>query len=268
MNANRPLKFVRIWSGLAGFGLVSDSAKKATAAVHADQRNSLSVVTQAGLIFLSVIVLGAGAVTAEALAAGQEPKKSESAKMDRAKLQSLLPTANLGSTADLARDYVNERITPFGDPRQYFEIPVRKDWNSRPIEVDPRELANDDKGLVPLARITPNNEDEGVVLEVRYMRVPEKATLEKFLEQYPKAAGFTVLGRQKGEYNGRIVEEALLRMDTKDFGPMLTRLAATRKGDRILVVAGSAPEKKYEKMKNIFAVAIIGFDPDAAPPRR
>ncbi len=267
MNANRPLKFVRIWSGLAGFGLVSDSAKKATAAIHADQRNSLSVVTQVGLIFLSVIVLGAGAVTAEALAAGQEPKKSESAKMDRARVMSLLPTGGW-TDADLARDYVNQRITPMGDPKLYFEIPVHKSWNSRPFEVDKRELANDDKGLVPLARITPNNEDEGVVLEVRYMRVPEKATLEKFLEQYPKAAGFTVLGRQKGEYNGRIVEEALLRMDTKDFGPMLTRLAATRKGDRILVVAGSAPEKKYEKMKNIFAVAIIGFDPDATPPKR
>jgi len=219
-------------------------------------------------MFLAFILLCAAAVPAEALAAGQEPKKSESAKMDRAKLQSLLPTTNLGSTADQVRDYVNTRITPFGDPKQYFEIPVRKDWSTRPIEADPKELANDDKGLVPLALITPNNEDEGVSLEVRYMRVPERATLEKFLEQYPKQAGFTVLGRQKGEYNGRIVEEALLRMDTKDFGPMLTRLAATRKGDRILVVAGSAPEKKYEKMKNIFAVAIIGFNPDASPPRR
>ncbi len=218
--------------------------------------------TLTGVVLLNVVAI------APAQVSPAQAQSSSGPRMDRARLQSLLPTTNLGSSADLANNYVRLRIMPLGDPQLYFEILVYRGWDSRPIEVDPQELANDDKRLVPLALITPNSDEEGVSLEVRYMRVPERATLETFLEQYPRQAGFTVLGRQNGESNGRVVEEALLRMATKDFGPIITRLAATRKGDRILVVAGSAPEGRYERLKNIFAVAIIGFDPDATPPKR
>jgi hypothetical protein len=218
------------------------------------------------LRFLPVLLLSVAGAGCLAGAAQAQAGKGESEKLDRAQLQALLPTSNLGSSADLANNYVRQRITPLGNPKLYFEIPVAKGWDSRPIEASREELAADDKSLVPLALITPDNGDGSVALEVRYMRVPEKATLERFLEAYPEQAGFTVLGRQNGEFNGRVVKEELLRMETKDFGPVLTRLAAMRKGDRFLIVAGSAPEKEYEKVKNIFAVAIIGFDPDAAAP--
>ena len=59
----------------------------------------------------------------------------------------------------------------------------------------------------------------------------------------------------------RSVEEAVLRLPTKDFGPMLIRFTASRHGERIFVVAGSAPEKKYDKYKKVFAIAAIGFSP-------
>lgn len=214
-----------------------------------------------------LVLLGALALLLSP-AAPAVAQSSSGPTMTAAKLRSLLPTTNLGSAADLAHNYVRLRITPFGDARFYFEIPVPTDWNSRPVQADPRELANDDKGLVPWAFITPDSGAAGVALEVRYMRVPAQATLETFLTQYPKNAGFTVLGRQNGTFNGRVVAEALLRMETTDFGPVLTRLAVMRKGDRFLVVAGSAPEQVYAKYKNIFAVAIIGFDPAATPPQR
>lgn len=145
-------------------------------------------------------------IAAPSLAGAQgQGDKSHGQKMSRSRLQALLPTTNLGSTAEQANNYVRQRITPFGDPKLYFEIPVSKDWDSRPLEAAADARAEDDKSLVPLALITPNKQTAGVGLEVQYLRVPERATLERFLESYPEQAGFTLLGRQDGEYNGRVV---------------------------------------------------------------
>ena len=46
---------------------------------------------------------------------------------------------------------------------------------------------------------------------------------------------------------------------------MLIRFTASRHGERIFVVAGSAPEKKYDKYKKVFAIAAIGFSPGLKP---
>ena len=117
--------------------------------------------TLTGVVLLNVVAI------APAQVSPAQAQSSSGPRMDRARLQSLLPTTNLGSSADLANNYVRLRIMPLGDPQFYFEILVYRGWDSRPIEVDPQELANDDKRLVPLALITPNSDEEGVSLEVR-----------------------------------------------------------------------------------------------------
>ena len=184
--------------------------------------------------------------------------------VDKVKATDLLPTSNPFTDEELARGFVNQRITPYGNKSLYFEIPVSKEWDSRRLEaeIDPSQ---EDKALVELARLTPNSDDEGVAIEVRYSRVPERVTLPQFVETYAKAAGFTIVARARGEYNARQIEEAVLRLPTKDFGPMLIRFTASRHGERIFVVAGSAPEKKYDKYKKVFAIAAIGFSPGLKP---
>jgi hypothetical protein len=155
---------------------------------------------------------------------------------------------------------VNQRITPYADKSLYFEIPVAKDWDSRRVEAEV-DRSQESTALVQLAMITPNSADEGVGIEVRYSRVPERVTLPQFVETYAKGAGFTIVARQRGEYGVRQVEEALLRMPTKEFGPILVRFTASRHGERIFVVGGSAPENKYDKYKKVLAIAAIGFNP-------
>jgi hypothetical protein len=81
------------------------------------------------------------------------------------------------------------------------------------------------------------------------------------MEVYVEKAGFQFVKRQRGEFEGRQVEDALLRIDSPSLGRTLTRLTVSRRGDLIFMVAGSCREEEYGKWKQAFAVAALSFSP-------
>jgi hypothetical protein len=102
---------------------------------------------------------------------------------------------------------------------------------------------------------------EDVLVETRYIRVPDRVTLDRFMQVYVEKSGFEFVKRQRGDFDGRKVEDALLRMKSPKFGTMLTRLTVMRRGDYIFMVAGSCKESDYPKWRQAFAVASLSFNP-------
>lgn len=85
--------------------------------------------------------------------------------------------------------------------------------------------------------------------------------LKRILDVYAEKSGFKKALEAAGQYNERQVHEALLTIDSPDFGPMYTRLTLSRRGEIVSVVAGSAPVKDYDRYKKIFGLAAVTFAP-------
>jgi hypothetical protein len=214
------------------------------------------------LIGAAAFLLLLGSAGAARAGGKADPKKGAApVPKETVKVTDVLPFASLFSPEEIRSGFDRQRITPLGNDRLYFEILIPKDWDSRPLTVTKQQITNDDTELVPMAELTPTKGPENVLVEVRYMRVPPQVALDTFVDSYVKAAKFVLVTRQKGDFNGRTVEDALLRMDTKEYGAILTRLTASRRGEYIFVVASSAPEKLYPKFKNVFGAAAVSFDP-------
>ena len=181
-------------------------------------------------------------------------------KSKRAMQEDLLPHENVVPPKVLESDYARMRVTPYNDPKFYFELVVPRAFESQPVTVSRQELARDNESPLPMAEFRPRN-DATVLIEARYVRVPEKVTLDRFLAVYAEKAKFEVVKRQRGEYSGRKIEEALLRIESPTLGKTLTRVTVSRRGDLIFMVAGSTREKDYPRWKQAFAVAALSFDP-------
>jgi hypothetical protein len=181
-------------------------------------------------------------------------------KKEKAVKQGLLPHVDVVAPDVLERDYVNMRVTPYGDPAFRFEISVPRDFESQPVQVTPQQRREDNATPVPMVELTPRD-DHDVLIEVRYVRVPERVSLDRFIEVYVAQAGFTFVKRQRGDFQGRQVEDALLRVTSPKLGETLTRLTVSRRGDIVHLVAGSCREADYPRWKQAFAVAALSFQP-------
>lgn len=190
---------------------------------------------------------------------GQRESRKKTAK-EAAVRDDLLPYVKVASPAVLKRDYANMRVTPYNDPKFYFEVSVPRGFESKPVQVSPQQLKDDANNPVPMAELAPR-EDRNVLIEARYVRVPQKVTLDRFMAVYVDKSGFEFVKRQRGEFEGRQVEDALLRVKSPELGNTLTRLTVSRRGDLIFMVAGSCPEGDYPKWKQAFAVAALSFSP-------
>ncbi len=178
---------------------------------------------------------------------------------ETAKVQELLPSAGLYSQDELKAGFSRHQVTPFGKPELSFQILIPKDWESRGVDSDPEMLADADKSPVPMAEFGPGGMDD-VSISVLCMRVPEKLGLDHFVDEYVKTSGSTLLVRQKGEAKTRPVEEAVVRGNNEDLGPMLTRVSAFRRGDMVFAILASTSEEKYEKYKRAFGAIASTFD--------
>lgn len=177
-----------------------------------------------------------------------------------AAVDNLLPYTNVVDPQVLKRDYTNMRVTPYSDPKFYFEVTVPREFQNQPVQVTRQQLSEDSSTPVPMAEFTPNG-NKGVLIEARYVRVPEKVTLDRFMSVYAEQAGFEIVKRQRGDFDGRQVEDALLSVNSPVYGRTLTRLTVSRRGDFIFMVAGSCREEEYAKWKQAFAVAALSFSP-------
>jgi len=172
----------------------------------------------------------------------------------------LLPYVKVVPPDVLKREYVNMRVTPYNDPKFYFEVTVPRSFENQPLQVSRQQLQDDAKRPVAMAEFKPKD-DQSVLIEARYARVAENVTLDRFMAVYVEKSGFQFVKRQRGDFDGRQVEDALVRIDSPVFGKTLTRLTVSRRGDLIFMVAGSCREDDYAKWKQAFAVAALSFSP-------
>jgi hypothetical protein len=208
------------------------------------------------MIALSLVAF----LCAAAPAPKQEVKKPEPAPKDvkADKVSELLPFSNLFAPQEIKDHFDRLGITPFNDPSLRFELLVLKSWESRPITVPREALANDEDNFVPMAEIGPKD-GANTVIEVRYLRVSDQVPLKKILDVYAEKSGYKITAEQPGEFNDRKVHDALLRMDTKEYGAMYTRFTISRAGNMVFLVASSTPVKDYDKYKKLFAIAAVSF---------
>lgn len=212
------------------------------------------------------------AVPAQARHAGKTARSKEAVAeqkegpMDAEQLRDLLVTTGLPKDDEIRKSFYRAHTTPYNLPELYLEVLVPNDWEAHPVGVTRSEMAQDRERPIPLLEMAPKKAQD-VKLQAFYVRVPKEVPLEKVLLSYAKSAGFQLLGRQHGDYNQRYVEEALLRMDSKDFGPHVTRLAASRRGDLVFMIACSARAAEFPRWKRVFATAVVTFDPSGKPPR-
>jgi hypothetical protein len=176
------------------------------------------------------------------------------------KTEDLLPSAGAFTPEELSKNFGRQQFTPYGDSKFFFEILIPNSWESRLSEVDPDQLAHDAQAPVPMAEFGPAGADD-VGLQVQYMRVPEQSGLAAFMDKYAQTNGGTIVVRHALEVEGRAGEEALMKMNSDDLGPMLARVAVIRRGEFVFIVSGSATEEKYEKYKRAFGAVVNSFDP-------
>jgi hypothetical protein len=172
----------------------------------------------------------------------------------------IIPYIDVIAPEKLKQDFVEFRVTAYEDRKLYFEVTLPKGWENRPVSATREQLRKDDETPLPIGEFAPKGATD-VVVEARYIRVPDRVTLDRFMTVYAEKSGFQFVKRQRGDFDGRKVEDALLRMTSPQFGPMVTRLTASRRGDYIFMVAGSCKEADYPKWRQTFAVAALSFNP-------
>ncbi len=188
----------------------------------------------------------------------------ERPKMEMSQVKDLLESTGLPQDDEIRKKFYWARTTPYDNPKLFLKLLVPNDWVSRPLTATPEQIAGDADHPVPLLEMGPKKAKD-VTVQVMYMRVKPEVALDRFLMIYAGKSGLEVVGRQRGEFNNRPVEEALLRAESKEFGPHLTRLTVSRRGDLIFMIAASAKEAEFAKWKRTFATAVVTFDPSSKP---
>ena len=179
----------------------------------------------------------------------------------------LLPVEALA--ADEAARYQRVAVVPYDLPRYAFSILIPQGWRWRRFDLSRVERSEDDRRPIAMAEFGPPEGDAAesrVLLEARYVRVPEHVTLSRFIDVYAAQSEFTIVTRATHRADGVDVEEALLRVTSAQLGPYLLRLSVRRSGPLLFLVAGSALEDQYPRWRHTLALAALSFKPGAAQP--
>lgn len=171
-----------------------------------------------------------------------------------------LASKDLYSPAEIQRELSRVTARPLSSPQLSFEMLVPKTFQERPVTVSDRAVLEDRDQPVPLLDMAPKGAKD-VALEVRYLRVAPSIPLDRVLLTYAHASGLAVLLRQRGAFNGRPVEEALLRLQDQRLGAFLVRLTLSRRGDLVFFVAGTARESDFARYSRPFGAAAVSFAP-------
>jgi hypothetical protein len=212
---------------------------------------SFSVLTHS-LLF---IVLGAALAVPQF--AGRISAAQETPPPDA---KDLLSSTGLYTPDDVGKNLSRQQLTPHGNSKLSFEILVPKGWQSEVSEIDPAQLTHDDQSPVPMAGFYPSNADDAWA-EILYIRLPQDVSPASFIDRMLAKDGGTLITRQAANFNGRAVEEALVRADNEDLGQILRRITVMRRGEFLFIVIGSAAEGEYSKYKRNLGVLATTFTP-------
>jgi hypothetical protein len=170
--------------------------------------------------------------------------------------QSLLPAMDLYTAAQVHDGFQRLQITPLSDASLSFQVLLPRDWVSYPFTLSQAERAR--LFPVPLARISPLRRGDALV-EVAYVSSPAAQPLDEVLERYRAQLSGRILLRRPGRYNGRLVEDALLRVHHQRLGDVLQRVTLSRSGDRVFLLLGSARPDAYEDLRLTLGAAAVTF---------
>jgi hypothetical protein len=196
-------------------------------------------------------VFGVAQLTGSVAAAQEIPAPSA---------KDLLPSTGLYTPDDVGKNLSRQQLTPHGNSKLSFEILVPKGWQSEVSEIEPDQLTHDDQAPVPMAGFYPTNADDAWAVTL-YIRLPQDVSLASFIDRMLAKDGGTLVTRQATNFNGRAVEEALVRADNEDLGSILRRITVMRRGDILFIVIGTAAEGEYPKYKRNLGVMATSFTP-------
>lgn len=164
-----------------------------------------------------------------------------------------LPTYDVVTPEEIKRDFVRLEFLPLGQPDLAFYFLTPREWVSEPITLTPTHLKNDDKVPVPVALA--RSPDKTATIEVAFLRVPQGTVLEDWARGYIQRNELQLLLFQTGKFTGRTVFDALVQAT----GGYRVRLTFFLRGNRMFVMAGSAPTALYSTYAKILAAATVSF---------
>ena len=173
----------------------------------------------------------------------------------------LWPTGNLYTREQIGELFDNMRFRPFDREDLSFTMLVGKDWQGVALKVSPEQLAQEERGLLPLAEVrAPDWDRTKAAISVHSVKTADKTVLEEWTGAYLQGNGITPLSRRKGTFNGRPVEDVLARIPQGE-KTFLVRMTFSAHGSHIFVVACSALEDSFRKYARTFSIAAITFQP-------
>lgn len=164
-----------------------------------------------------------------------------------------LPTYDVVTPEEVKRDFVRLEFEPLNRPELAFYFLTPREWVSEPITLTPIHLENDDKVPVPVALA--RSPDKTATIEVAYLRVPQSTVLEDWARGYIQRNDLELLLFQTGKFSGRTVFDTLVEAP----GDYRARLTFFLRGQRMFVMAGSAPAALYSTYAKILAAATVSF---------
>lgn len=179
-------------------------------------------------------------------------------------MDNLAPFDKLYSQEEIKRGFSNLSTTPFGRKDLALSLLVPNDWRDIPVKAPRALVENPDADFVPLTRQqAPEGREGNASIEVRYIRVPMEVDLSDWVTFYLESASLKPLLRRPGVYNGRVVDEAVVRVLQLGKDDYVARFTFSRHGDKIFLVAGSALADFYNENARIFGLAAVSFTPKA-----
>ncbi len=176
--------------------------------------------------------------------------------------QKQLPFGDLLTTYEPSKSFGAHQFTPFGDSKFTFTISTPSGWESHLSEVDPDQIAHDTDAAVPIAEFSPSGADD-VGINVQYIKVAAEKSLATVVDEYVKANTGTVVTRQQLDFKGHSLEDALMKNNNDDLGPILTRVTLLRRGTIVFIYSGWCVEENYDKYKRLFGAVLESFTPAA-----
>ena len=174
-------------------------------------------------------------------------------------IQKLWPTSGLYSKEQIGQLFYNITFRPFGRKDLTFRMLVLKDWKGVPLKVAKEQLEQEERTLLPLAELrAPDWEKSNATIYVRSVKITKKTELEKWVSAYLEGNGLTSVARRKGTFNGRSVDDVLLRSQQGE-KTFLVRMTFSIHGSHIFLVTCAALEPFFEQYAKVFSIAAITF---------
>lgn len=199
------------------------------------------------LLLFALALLGACLV---APACADDPPKEEDPPYS-------MPTENIFTDDELTTKFEYRKSKPYGDETLALVLPCRTTWKWIDVAAGAKQDVN---RMVPLARVEPCD-DPDVAIEMKYLQLTREVRLEDWVDFFMDTQGMFCVHGQAGTYHGRKMLDTLAEFKATDGRLFVARIGFFKNGNRIYMIAGSAPKEKYESYTDEFGLAVTSATP-------